>query len=219
MKQDGRHEADFRVRRSEGMASARPPRRGPGGFVTWMLVAAMGVFGCSPSDDRVADTPATTGSAELRFPGSTETIDGLGRTVLEALSRSDTVTLAELRLTEREHNEVVWPELPAARPEVNFPIDFAWTNIELRDRRSLARLLPVFDGLDARFRTVQCRGATQTFETFEVLTDCWTIFDVEGREGPFEAQLFKDVLVRGGGHKIFRYYDEMPRRHDPARAG
>lgn len=219
MKQDGKHEADLRVRRSEGMASAPPRRCGPGGFVTWMLVAAMGVIGCSPSSDGLDDASATTASAELRFPGSTETIDGLGRAVLEALSRSDTVALAELRLTEREHNDVVWPELPAARPKVNFPIDFAWSNIEMRDRRSLTRLLPVFDGLDAHFRTVQCRGATQTFETFEVLTDCWTIFDVEGREGPFEAQLFKDVLVRGGGHKIFRYYDEMPRRHDPARAG
>lgn len=219
MKQDGRHEADRQVRSREGTAALRSPRRGPGGFVTWMLLVVLAGAGCSASDGGSDGGPAVTESAELRFPGSTETIDGLGRTVLEALTVSDTMTLAALRLTEREHNEVVWPELPAARPEVNFPIDFAWTNIELRDRRSLTRLLPVFDGLEARFRTVQCRGAKQTFATFEVLTDCWTIFDVEGREGPFEAQLFKDVLVRGGGHKIFRYYDEMPRRHDPAQAG
>jgi hypothetical protein len=155
----------------------------------------------------------------LRFPGSTETLDGLGFRVLEGLVSGDTLALGELRLTAQEHNETVWPELPASRPELNFPVDFAWTNIEIRDRSSLSRLLPVFDGLGVRLRTVQCRGAAEAFRTFRVLTDCWTIFDVEGREGPFEAQLFKDVIVRGGGYKIFRYYDAAPRRHDAARAG
>lgn len=183
-------------------------------LATGVALAACGVI---ERESAAADVDAQDGA--LRFPGSTETIDGLGRMVLEALTRSDTVTLAALRLTEREHNEVVWPELPASRPEVNFPVDFAWSNIEMRDRRSLTRLLPVFDGTQARFQTVQCRGGIQTFQTFEVLTDCWTIFEVEGREGRFEAQLFKDVLVRGGGHKIFRYYDEMPRRQGPAQAG
>lgn len=185
------------------------------------LVFATGVA-LAACDGTERESAAADGRAEgeaLRFPGSTETIDGLGRMVLEALTTSDTMTLAGLRLTEREHNEVVWPELPASRPEVNFPIDFAWTNIEMRDRRSLTRLLPVFDGLEARFGAVQCRGATRAFRTFDVLTDCWTIFEVEGKEGTFEAQLFKDVLVRGGGHKIFRYYDEMPRPHGPAQAG
>lgn len=184
-----------------------------------MLVAVLATLGCSDSEDGSRGDRDQQDGAELRFPGATDTLDGLGRTALEAIIRADTSTLAGLRLTEHEHNEVVWPELPASRPEVGFPIDFAWTNIELRDRRSLSRLLPVFGGLEARFHTVQCRGGTQTFETFHVLTDCWTIFDVEGRDGPFEAQLFKDVIVRGGGHKIFRYYDEMPRRHDPAHAG
>jgi len=75
----------------------------------------------------------------------------------------------------------------------------------------------MFEGLDATSLGVQCLGGTQAFQTFEVLTDCWTLFTVEGREGTFEAQFFKDVLVRGGGHKIFRYYDEPPRRHDAAR--
>jgi hypothetical protein len=189
----------------------------PGGISTWILVLASTFAACSGSGDEsgveveAAQVEAAKVS-ELRFPGSTQTLDGLGRTVLGALAASDTTTLAALRLTEQEHNEVVWPELPASSPEVNFPIDFAWTNIELRDRRSITRLLPIFGGLEAGFLTVQCRGGTQTFETFHVLTDCWTLFELEEREGPFEAQLFKDVLVRGGGHKIFRYYDGLPRR-------
>jgi hypothetical protein len=186
--------------------------RTPAGISTWMLVLASTLAACSGSGDESGAPAEAAEAGEPRFPGSTRTLDGLGRTVLVALAASDTTTLAALRLTEQEHNEVVWPELPASRPEVNFPIDFAWTNIELRDRRSITRLLPIFGGLEVGFLTVQCRGGTQTFETFHVLTDCWTIFELEGREGPFEAQLFKDVLVRSSGHKIFRYYDGLPRR-------
>jgi hypothetical protein len=37
------------------------------------------------------------------------------------------------------------------------------------------------------------------------------VFSFDEDERVLEAQLFKDVLVRGGGHKIFRYYDEEPR--------
>ena len=184
------------------------------GLVTWMALFMAFVMGCSAPDFEVTAEPST----DPRFDGSTETLEGLGRTVMDALISADTVTLASVRLTEEEHNGVVWPELPASRPEVNFPLDFAWSNIELRDRRSMARLLPVFHELEARFRAVQCRGEAQDFESFRVLTDCWILFDVEGREGPFEAQLFKDVVVRGGGHKIFRFYDQPPRRYDPARA-
>lgn len=44
-----------------------------------------------------------------------------------------------------------------------------------------------------------------------VLTDCFVVFTVDHGPELWEAQLFKDAVVRGGGHKIFRYYDEEPR--------
>ena len=46
-----------------------------------------------------------------------------------------------------------------------------------------------------------------------VLTDCWVLFEEAG-EARAEIQLFKDVLFRNGGFKVFRYYDEGPRRVD-----
>jgi hypothetical protein len=94
---------------------------------------------------------------------------------------------------------------------VNFPVDFAWQNMESRNLRALRRALPVYADRELDFRRVECRGETRRFETFEVLTNCWVSFDQEGE--PYEAQLFKDVLSRGGGLKIFRYYDEELRRY------
>ena len=149
----------------------------------------------------------------LRFEGAAPTLDLLGEQVLRALSRSDTSALEWLRLTEHEHNDVVWPELPASAPEVNFPLDFAWGNIEARNQRAIARIVPIFQSRELGFQRVECRGETQQFQTFHVFTNCFVVFTQGGSPELFEAQLFKDVLERGGGLKIFRYYDEEPRRY------
>lgn len=148
--------------------------------------------------------------SEGAFPGSARSMDDLGQAVVDALNRNDVEALASLRLSMEEHNGVVWPELPAAQGENPFPIDLAWQNIELRNQRAVGRL-----GHDLKplmpmaFEGVECRGETQVFETFQVHTDCYTRFTQGG--STWEIQLFKDVLERSGGHKIFRYYDEHPR--------
>ena len=175
--------------------------------LAWLTGIAL-VTGCLDGDPRRAE-PA--GSRAPRFEDSAASLEALGRSVLAALSLDDTATLRRLRLTETEHNLVVWPELPAARPEVNFPVDLAWTNIENRNRRGLERSLPLYRGRELRFEDVQCRGAIRTFATFSVRTDCWVAFSHAGGAEIHEAQIFKDVLVRGGGFKTFRYYDERPR--------
>lgn len=155
--------------------------------------------------DRVAEAPS--------FEGSARSLDALGRSVLDALSRQDTAALERFRLDEHQHNGVVWPELPASAPEINFPVDYAWTNIQNRNRRGLARILGLYADRTLHLESVQCRGGTERFESFEVLKDCWVVFTADGSASVYEAQLFKDVLSRGGGLKIFRYYDEEPRQY------
>lgn len=145
------------------------------------------------------------------FPGSATSVDRLGGEVLGALARGDVGALERFRLTEREHNDVVWPELPASAPEIGFPVELAWSNIETRDRSAVARILPHYEGREPSFEGAECRGESARFETFEVLTDCWVLFETSDASEPLEAQIFKDVLVRGGGYKVFRYYDEAPR--------
>lgn len=202
---------------SGGDGMTRGWARSRRGFVTGLAFAALlGGCGGDGTDGSATDGAPVVDGSDMRFPGSTATLDGLGRQALQALAAADTAALEALRLTEAEHNDVVWPELPASRSEANFPVDYAWSNIQNRNRRSLARILPQYAGKSFELEDMQCRGGTRAFATFQVLTDCWAIFTVAGQDGRYEAQLFKDVVVRGGGHKIFRYYDEPPRRHDPA---
>jgi hypothetical protein len=161
------------------------------------LLLAVVVFGC----ERQLET----------FDGSAPSLDALAGEVLDALSHGDLGSLERVRLTEREHNEIVWPELPVSAPELNFPVDFAWANIQTRNASALGRIDDFYEGLATLLVSAACLGETQTFETFRVLTDCWVTFSRDGFEELYQAQLFKDVVVRGGGYKIFRYYDEVPR--------
>ncbi len=141
------------------------------------------------------------------FPGSASDLDDLGRQALAAFERGDADALASLRLTEAEHNGVVWPELPAAQGPSPFPVDMAWQNIELRNGRAIPRAAEVLEwARPIAFESVSCEGEIQSFASFQVHTDCYIVFGA--REGRYRLQLFKDVLERHGGFKIFRYYDE-----------
>lgn len=141
------------------------------------------------------------------FPGAARNLEELGRVVLQALKAEDREALEAVRLTEAEHNEVVYPELPAARAANPFPVELAWENIQLRNARALRRVGDWYRRRPtATYRGTHCAGGTQSFDSFEVLTDCIQSFEVEGQV--YEAQLYKDILIRGGGYKIFRYYDD-----------
>ncbi len=141
------------------------------------------------------------------LPGSAPSLEALGRTVWDALVSGDTAALAAVRLTEYEHNELVWPVLPAARPEVDFPVDLAWENIERRNHRARSRLLAAFRDSDAELRATECRGETEEFETFHVLQDCCLVLH-HPRRGRLDLQAFRYVHVMNHGYKIFRYYDD-----------
>lgn len=198
------------------------PRRGrrPGSrtrrVCTTALALSTVLVASACSRTAVASSDAEHGS--LRLEDAQPTLDALGSHVLLSLTHQDTAALNRVRLTEREHNDVVWPELPASAPEVNFPVDYAWTNIQNRNTRGLTRLLPLFAQRSAGFQRVECRGGVEAFETFSVHTDCYVVFTVDAGPELWEVQIFKDILVRGGGHKVFRYYDEEPRPYrGPAR--
>ena len=163
------------------------------------LVLALGLLPLLPGP--CGDDSSVEGQ---RLSGSVSSLEELATEVLAGLASADTSRLEAVRLTEREHNELVWPELPAAGSA--FPVDIAWRNISLRNRAALAGLFAVYDGHDLEPRGIECRGDTRAFESFRVRTDCWVTLERDGERLP-PQQIFKDVLVWDGEHKIFRYYE------------
>ncbi|WP_423925681.1 hypothetical protein [Candidatus Palauibacter sp.] len=149
------------------------------------------------------DAPSGGGQ---RLPGSAGSLAELATVVLAGLAAADTLRLEAVRLTEVEHNEMVWPELPASAPEVNHPVDLAWQNIWTRNRAALSDLFGVYEDHGLRFVDAEYLGPTEAFESFVVHTDCWVTLQRDGELLP-PQQLFKDVLDRDGEMKIFRYYE------------
>ncbi len=138
--------------------------------------------------------------------GAVASLEQLAFETLEAITAVDRDRLDRLRLSEYQHNQLVWPQLPASEPEANYPVDFAWKNIELRNRRAVGRLLWDFGGHEMALLGVECRAEPEYFASFRVLKDCWVSFTLD-REQTAPQQFFRYVLDWGGQFKVFRFYD------------
>ncbi|MEK9508895.1 hypothetical protein WI460_11930 [Gemmatimonadota bacterium Y43] len=172
---------------------------------TVFALACLVAWGCTGDEPVAAPGPDA-------FPGSAASLDDLGEQAIAAFAAGDTARLVALRLSEVEHNEVVFPELPAGRPEVGYPVDLAWENIVLRNDRDVLRQFRWFGERESvHHLATECTGETQSFETFVVHTGCAVRFE-DADEGVLEVVLFEDVLERDGGFKVFRFYDHTPQR-------
>ena len=201
------------IRRRRPLSRPGSPRR-PGSPVFLLAVCWMALLaGC-----RLPGGGDPAGIAP--FPGSGRSLAEVGRRALDALEAGDRAALAALRLSRDEYMDVVWPELPASAPDLNVPIEYVWADIEARDRSALARLAPQFGGLAAKLVDVACTGGVEEFETFRVHTGCRVVLRTPSGSH-HRIQLFKDVVERGAGFKLFRYYDSMlrPVGTDPAGGG
>lgn len=190
-----------------------------------MCLALLPFTGCAPADAagdaEAAGAPtaeaagAPTAEAHTAvapslppvvLEGGAHDLTSLARRTVEAIARRDTAGLEVLRLTEHEHNHLVFPRLPAGQPPQNFPVDIAWANIRTRNSVAVLRLFGRYGGRELAFDRVECLGETERFEGFEVATDCWTEF-AEADGGTYRAQLFRHTISADGGFKVFRFYD------------
>lgn len=164
------------------------------------------VAGCSqpPSGPPAAGSNSVV---PVVLEGAVGSIQQLAYEALEGLSTGDVQRLERIRLTEYEHNELVWPQLPASAPEANHPVALAWENIERRNRRARGRLVAKYRGAELSLLGVECLRDTEVFESFRVLQDCWVSLTVR-RQRAEPLQLFKYVIDWNGQFKIFRYYDD-----------
>lgn len=124
--------------------------------------------------------------------------------VLEALERRDGVRLRGLALNEEEFREIVWPELPAARPERNLPFSDVWGDLKVKSDAALAGLLKEYGGRALVLTDLRFRGGTTQYESYVVhRTPTLRVLDAGGVD--HELRLFGSILERGGRFKLFSY--------------
>ena len=157
------------------------------------LLAACAEGGAAPAE-----------SSRAGFTGGAASLEELAAGVVRGLVAGDTAALAGYRVTEHEHNRLLWPEFPIARQDPPFPVELAWENLEVRNAGGLDHLLPRFQGREVRIESVECPGGEEAYPGFTVLHDC-RIGLVESGARRVVSQPFRSVVVRDGRFKIVRY--------------
>lgn len=174
--------------------------------VVLIVVTLLSTTGC---DTAPASAAASRAEPSQALSGGAESLGGLAVGILSALAANDSAALEAFRLTEAEHNEILWPEFPVARQQGHeFPVHLAWESIQLRNSAGINRLLAVYGGAEIRSGGVSCAGAADDFPSFTVLRDCRvTVVTPDGAAR--ELQMFRSVVVRDGRYKIVRYEREL----------
>ena len=116
-----------------------------------------------PGASRAGASPAASPAGPRRLFHATTSAEELVARVLKAVEASDLQTLDDLRVNEREHNQLLWPEWPAKG--YNVSQEFAWDMLNTRSHTNAARAISAWGGraltpIATRFPTGVERYAT-----------------------------------------------------------
>ena len=167
----------------------RGPFRRPAGGAVLAPLCALALSACG--------APPPLANAE---PSS----EALAAAVLEALAVPDPDRLAALALDGQEFRDVVWPALPASRPERGVPVSYAWADLRQKSANALRRLVARWGGRRLTLLGIAYDGETTDYGAFRVHRETrLRVRDETGRE--IDVHFYGSTLVRGGEHKVFSF--------------
>lgn len=124
--------------------------------------------------------------------------------VLQAIGQRDAARLRDLALSEQEFREVIWPDLPASRPERNLPFSYVWGDLRVKSDAALAGLLAEYGGQTLTLTDLRFRGGSTQYSSYVVhRTPTLRVLDAAGVD--HEVRLFGSIVERGGRFKLFSY--------------
>lgn len=169
-----------------------------------VLVGLLAAGACADADAGAADAPGVPAAVSFDSGGAVS-LDSLAADVVAALAAGDTAALEGFRVTEREHNELLFPSFPAAREDPPFPAFLAWENIQTRNASALYGWIPTFRQDPATFAGVECTGAPERYPTFTIHQECAvSLRRGDGTTG--RATLFRSAVEMDGRFKVIRYH-------------
>ena len=197
-----------------------PLRRRAGRRPRLFAAAALGLLlaascGGGPSDEARAETdlrpavappdsPAVSAASAAPLPGSAKTPEATARLALERIAAGDREGLLALALSEAEFREVVYPELPASRPERNTSADYLWRGLRQKSRNALAFTLDRHAGPLLELLAVDFLGETTDYGAYRVhRKTALTVRAPDGRKTI--VRVFGSMIERGGEYKIFSF--------------
>ncbi|MBX9928565.1 MAG: hypothetical protein K2X99_06580 [Gemmatimonadaceae bacterium] len=145
-------------------------------------------------------TTALTGGATSR--------EELLARVSAAVERRDTLALQALALSAREFADLVYLSSPNARPPYRQAPGFVWSQIELRSRTGLRRLVERRGGLPLAPLALRCGARAEAQGENRLYTDC-VITRLGPRGDTLRELLFGSIIERGGRFKVVSYANQF----------
>lgn len=149
--------------------------------------------------------PASLAAAPLS--NTFASIDELAAAILSGIEQNNGRALWSLALSEEEFRNVVWPVLPANRPERNTPFDYTWGTLEFKSSNALNTTLAKYTGHHyelVRVDFVAHEQRQRDYGAFRVHRDARVLVKkADGSEEWFD--LFGSVIERNGRFKVFSY--------------
>ncbi|MEZ5294169.1 MAG: hypothetical protein R2745_24010 [Vicinamibacterales bacterium] len=135
---------------------------------------------------------------------ASDTPEALLTAVLDRLAARDRGGLDALALSEEEFRRLVWPSLPAARPERNLPFSYVWGDLHQKSDASLRQVLARHGGRRYRLEHVRFEGETSAYAAVTVHRGA--VVDVRDDGGESAAiRVCGSLVERAGRWKVFSY--------------
>lgn len=133
-----------------------------------------------------------------------ESDDALARAVLDALEKRDSERLLALSVSRDEFADLVWPTLPASRPEVGMPMTYVWQDSFSKSRGSLAQTIEAFGGQRLTLVRVGFSGRQTDHRGVAIARRSYLVVkDDQGQER--QIRVFGSVIRQAGRSKVYSY--------------
>jgi hypothetical protein len=124
--------------------------------------------------------------------------------VLDAIERKDVDALHALALNREEFTCVIWPDLPAARPERNLSPGFVWGDLNQKSNAALHHTLASHGGRRYQLTALRFLGGSTRYDSYVVHRESeLVVADGHGSERP--VRFFGSIVEKDGRFKVFSY--------------
>jgi hypothetical protein len=156
----------------------------------------------------ISFVPTACGEAEAAPPTLSNAYgspDALAEAVLHAIRHEDRDALDALRVTQEEHRQYLWEELPESQ---HVPFDFAWGLNDANSRKGIDQVMAAYGGTDFELVSIVFTRSPETYSTFTVHfgTELRVRRLSDGQEGVLP--ILDVVLERGGEWKLMNVEEQ-----------
>jgi len=145
-------------------------------------------------------------AVDLELSDGFPSLDALGRQIVSGIERGDPWMLHSSRVTLKEFETIIWPELPQSRPITHIPVREVWGMSTAQSLAGVNRTIGAYGGRHLAFLRVDY-GHEEPFRNFSLLRDVRILIRDPRDPGLVGLTVMPSVVVRHGSYKALIFKD------------